>query len=73
MLWQKLLYMLVITKDDSGQLSYCPLIWTFSSRQSNYLINKPQEQALRVTYNDCGSSFFELLEMSNESTIPIKA
>ena len=26
-----------------GQLSYCPLIWTFCSRRSNHLINKLQE------------------------------
>ena len=26
-----------------GQLSYCPLIWSFCSRQSNHLINKRQE------------------------------
>ena len=56
-----------------GQLSYCPLIWSFCSRQSNHLINKRQEWALRVTYNDCNSSFSELLEMSNESTIHIKS
>ena len=36
------------------------------------LINKLQERALRATYNDCDSSFSELLEMSNESTIHIK-
>ena len=31
-----------------------------------------QEQALRVTYNDYDSSFSELVEMSNKSTIHIK-
>ena len=55
-----------------GQLSYCPLIWIFYSRQSNHLINKHQVRALRVTYNDYDSSFSELLEMSNVSTIHIK-
>ena len=30
-----------------GQLSYCPLIWSFCSRCSNHLINKLQEQARR--------------------------
>ena len=29
-----------------GQLSYCPLIWTFCFRGSNHLINKLQERAL---------------------------
>ena len=55
-----------------GQLSYCPLIWTFCSRRSNHLINKLQERALRIAYNDFNSSFFELLEMANESTIHIR-
>ena len=55
-----------------GQLSYCPLIWTFCSRRSNHLINKLQERALRIAYNDFNSSFSELLEMDNESTILIR-
>ena len=55
-----------------GQLNYCPLIWTFSSCQSNHLINKTHERALRVTCNDYESNFSDLLEMSNESTIHIK-
>ena len=56
----------------TGQLSYCPLIWTFCSRQSNHLISKLQKLALRIIYNDYDSSFSELLETSNESTIHIK-
>ena len=55
-----------------GQLSYFPLIWTFCSRRSNHLINKLQERALRVAYNDFNSSFSELLEMANKSTIHIR-
>ena len=50
------------------------LIWTICSRKSNHLINKLQERyiTLRIIYNDCDSSFSEILEMSNESTIHIK-
>ena len=55
-----------------GQLSYCPLIWTFCSRRSNNLINKLHERALRIVYNDYNSSFNELLEKTNENTIHIK-
>ena len=55
-----------------GQLSYCPLICTFCSRRSNHVINKLQERALRIAYNDFNSSFSELLEMANESTIHIR-
>ena len=54
-----------------GQLSYCPLIWIFCSRRSNHVTNKLQERALRIAYNDFNSTFSELLEMANESTIHI--
>ena len=55
-----------------GQLSYCPLIRTFCSRRSDHLINKLQERAVRIAYSDFNSSFSELLEMANESTIHIR-
>ena len=55
-----------------GQLNYCPLIWTFCSRRSNNLINKLQERALRMTFRDYESSFSELLEIANETTIHIR-
>ena len=55
-----------------GQLSYCPLIWTFCSSRSNHLINKFQERALRRAYNDFNSCFSELREMENESITYIK-
>ena len=63
---------LIYSSFFTGQLSYYPLIWTFCPRQSYHLINKLQERALRVTYNDYDLSFSELLETSNESTIHIK-
>ena len=47
----------------TGQLSYCQLTWTFCSRQSNHLLNKLQERALTIIYNDYDLSFSELLEM----------
>ena len=56
----------------TGQLSCCPLIWTFCSRQSNHIKNKLQELALGIIYNNYYSSFSELLEMSNNLTIHIK-
>ena len=63
---------LIYSSFFTGQLGYCPLIWTFCSRQSNHLINKLQERALRLTYNDYESSFSELLEISNESPIHMR-
>ena len=55
-----------------GQLSYCPLIWLFCSRRSNHLINQLQERALRIIHKDYNSSFSELLEMTNETTLHIR-
>ena len=55
----------------TGQLSYCPLISTFCSKQSNNLRNKLHEWAITVRHNDYDSSFSDLLEMSDESTIHI--
>ena len=48
-----------------GQLSYCPLLWT------NRLINELQERALWIIHKGYNSSFSELLEMTNETTIHI--
>ena len=45
----------------TGKFCCSPLIWAFCSRKSNHLINKLQERALRVTYNDYDSSFFEFV------------
>ena len=41
-------------------------------RQWNHLMKRLQERALRIMYNDYDSSFPELLEMSNESTVHIR-
>ena len=35
-----------------SQFSYCPIIWMFSSRKSNNLINKVHERSLRLITND---------------------
>ena len=52
-----------------SQLSYCPLVWVFCSRQSNNLINKIHEQFLRINYKDQKASYQNLLETHNELTI----
>ena len=73
MLWKELFYILIVTKDDSstafftGKLNYSLLIRTFCSRQSNHLINKLQERALRIINKAYDSSFSGLLEMLNKS------
>ena len=53
-----------------GQLSCFPLIWTFCSRRSDHLINKLQERALRITYNDFNLSFSEwFISTNNERSV----
>ena len=64
---------LIYNLSFKGQLIYCPLIWTFCSRRSNLLINKLQEESPGRAYNNSNSSFSELLEMANESTIHIRS
>ena len=51
------------------QLNYCPLVWMFCPRRSNNLINKLQEQALRITYNNQLTAFKSLVSNHNEITI----
>ena len=52
-----------------SQFSYCPIIWKFSSRRSNNLINKVHERSLRLITNDENSSFETLLQNINDITV----
>ena len=45
----------------TSQYAYCPLAWMFHNRALNNKINKLQERALRLVYNDNTSSYYELL------------
>ena len=56
----------------TSQFQYCPLIWMFHSRQLNKKINKIQERALRITYQDAESTYSELLEKDCAVTIHTK-
>ena len=46
-------------------LGDCPLVWMFCGSQENNWINHFNERALRILYNDCKSSFENLLELNN--------
>ena len=52
-----------------SQFKYCPLVWMFHSRSINNKINKIQERALRLVYDDYTSSFKELLIKDKSFTI----
>ena len=51
-----------------SQFSYCPLVWMFCSRQTNNMINKLHERALRLVLNDHVSDFEALLRISNDAS-----
>ena len=56
-------------KDIASEFSYCRLVWMFHSRKLNSRVNKLHERALRIGYQDYASSFIELLEKDNSTTI----
>ena len=51
-----------------SHFNYCPLIWIFSSRRSNNLINRIHKRSLRTVYNDT-SSLFQLLQRNRSVSI----
>ena len=53
----------------TAQFNYGPLIWMCHSRTLNSKINRIQEQALRIVYNDYKSNSKELLERDHSFTI----
>ena len=53
----------------TSEFGYCPLVWMFHSRKLNSRINKLNERALRMVYQDYVSSFTELLEKDKSTTI----
>ena len=52
-----------------SQFNYCPISWMYCQRQSNNLINKIHERALRIAYNDYKSDFDNLLSRDDSVTI----
>ena len=59
----------IYTTMVKSQLNYCPLVWMCCPRRSKNLINKVQERALCITYNDQLIDFKSLLSNHNEITI----
>ena len=50
----------------------CPLMWHFCSAKSVKTIEKIQERALRILYNDFSSDFEPNLNKSGKSTMEVK-
>ena len=53
----------------ASEFGYCPLVWMFHSRKLNSWVNKLHERALRIVDQDYPSSFTELLNKDNSTTI----
>ena len=53
----------------NSQFQYFPLAWMFHSRQLRHKIDRIQERALRVTYQDYESSFEVLMEKDRSITV----
>ena len=51
------------------EFGYCPLVWIFYSRKLNIRVHKLHEKALRIVYEDYASSFTELLDKDNLTTV----
>jgi len=51
---------------------YCSLVWMSHSRKLNNKINRIQERALRMIYNDRTSSFDELLNKNGSVTVHVQ-
>ena len=54
-----------------SQFAYCPLVWMFCFRQSNNLINKVHERALKLIYQE-NSNFEVLLEKQHDFSIHLR-
>ena len=52
-----------------SQFSYCPLIWMFSSRETNNFIDRIHERYNRIISGDNESNFENLLVINKEITI----
>ena len=52
-----------------SQFNYCPLAWMCHSRKINNKVNRLQERALRIIYNDKRSTFYQLLEIDKSVAI----
>ena len=53
----------------ASEFGYCIPVWMFRSSKLNSRVNKLQERALRIVYQDYASSFTKILEKDNPTTI----
>ena len=54
-----------------SNFTYCPLVWHFCGKKNNNKIEKIQERALRILYKDNVSTYGELTDKADSSTMLI--
>ena len=52
-----------------SNFTYCDLVWHFCGKVNNGKIEKINERALRIIYNDYTSTYKELLDISHSDTV----
>ena len=52
-----------------SNFTYCPIFWHFCGKQNNSKVEKIQERALRILYDDYDSEYTELLAESRTTTM----
>ena len=60
---------IILNSFITAQFNYYPLIWMWHSRTLNNRINRIQERALRIVYNDYKLNFKELLERDHSFAV----
>ena len=59
---------LIMNSFINSHFSYCPIVWMFHSKKIDNRINRIQERALRIVYQDYSSCFEDLLQKDNSLT-----
>ena len=55
-----------------SNFNYCPLIWMFCGKTQNKEIDRVNNRALRILFNDYTSSFEELLQKIGSDRVHVK-
>ena len=55
-----------------SNFNYCPLVWHFCGKSNNQKLEKIQERALRILYNDFSSTYPQLLKTAGTTTLLIQ-
>ena len=54
-----------------SNFNYCPLVWHFCGKTNNQKLEKIQERALRILYDDYTSTYDELIDKAGTNTLLI--